>query len=119
MGAITFSLEIDADTDFSLRNLASKSFKLVHGYFAYDDSASSTAMSVTAAAIGLTSVKGFIAAPKGDVFWQWDPGTGAVEPVGAVRTSVTTDIGAIISTASFVVAATITSVPFLAWGYGK
>lgn len=122
--ALNFQLEPTPHTDFKLSNLVAKSFRLVHGYFTYDSSASASALTVTAAMVGLNALKGFIATPVGSsisgnqvIMFTWSPSTNMLAPIGAVQTSITADIGAVIATASFVVAASITSIPFLAWGY--
>jgi len=127
-GALTFNLNPTFGTDFSLNNLAAKRFKLVVGEFTYD-AASSSAMTVTTAMVGLNDIRGFIATPKGNVFWQFNPANDTLQPVTGVyasisgvgassSTSLTMDatLASLVPTSSFSVAS-ITSVPFLCWGF--
>jgi len=116
-GALSFNLDPNMGTDFSVKNLAAKRFKFVHGYFDYD-AASSSALTVTTAMVGLNDIRGFYAAPKDGVFmWQFSPSTDILTPVAGFMASVTANsVQYFVNTASAAIAS-ITSVPFLCWGY--
>jgi len=115
-GALTFTLEPTFYGDFTPANLQARSLQLVHGYFTYD-AASSSALTVTAAMVGLNDIKGFIAAPKGGAFWQFDPGTETVQPLGGAILQVTGTGVATFSSSATIDIASITSIPFLCWGF--
>ena len=114
MSGLTFTLEPNFYGDFSVNNLASRNLQIVNGYFTYD-SASSSALTVTTAMTGLNKIQGFIAAPKGNVFWDFNPATAVVRPVAGVFSSAT-GAAYLTASASFDVAS-ITSIPFLCWGF--
>jgi hypothetical protein len=114
---LTFDLDPTMYGDFTVNNLASRQLQIVSGYFSYD-SASSTAMTITSTYTGLNRLVGFLACPKGGAFFQVVPGTDfTVKAITTVLSSVSgTTIDTFATTASVVVAS-ITSIPFLAWGY--
>ena len=121
-GALNFSLNPTFGTDFSLHNLAAKRFKIVVGEFGYD-AASSSALTVTTAMVGLNDIRGFIASPKGNTFWQFNPSNDTLQPCIGGRCSVTISATGVFTgmvdfnpTASIAVGS-ITSVPFLCWGF--
>ena len=119
-GALTFTLgsggSFGSGEDFSLSNLAAKRFKLVFGEFAYD-AASCSALTVTTAMVGLNDIRGFVASPKGNVFWMFDPSADTVQPIPGIVSSVSATCKDTFNpTASWSVAS-ITSVPFLCWGF--
>jgi hypothetical protein len=116
MAGLTFNLDPTVGTDPSINNLAAKRFKLVSGYFTYD-AASSSALTVTTAMVGLNDIRGFIASPKDDVFWTFDPGTDQVRPYSGFIASVTTTAVQYFSSTASIAVSSITSVPFLCWGY--
>lgn len=113
-GALNFDLEPRFYGDFSVNNLASRNFCIVSGYFSYD-AASSSALTVTTALVGLTDIIGFVAASKGGVMWSFSPSTDTLQPVAGCYYSAT-GVCYFTSTASLDVAS-ITSIPFLCWGY--
>ena len=117
--ALAFELNPTFGTDHSLNNLAAKRFKLVTGQFTYASSASSTALTVTAALVGINDIRGFMAMPKGNAMsWLFDPATDTIRPNVGFMASVTTDaVQYFTCTASLVVANDIASVPFMCWGF--
>lgn len=114
MSGLSFNLEPTFYGDFSVNNLSSRNLQIAHGYFTYD-AASSSALTVTTAMTGLNQIKGFIASPKGNVFWDFNPATAVLRPIAGVFSSVT-GAAYLTASASFDVAS-ITSVPFLCWGF--
>ena len=113
---LTFDLDPTFYRDFTPANLQSRQLQLVNGYFSYD-SVSSTAMTITAAHVGLNRICGFLACPKGNAAFQVAPGTDfTVQAITSVLSSVSTTLDTWMATASAVVGS-ITSIPFLAWGY--
>lgn len=115
MSGLTFTRSTMADGDFTLNNLEAKKFAVVHGYFDYAE-ASSSALTVTTAMIGLVSIKGFIACPKDECIWQFTPSNNTLQPIKYAYQGVTgTSLATLLPTASCM--ATATSVPFLAWGW--
>lgn len=115
-GALTFTLEPMLYGDFTINNLASRKFAIVNGYFTYD-AASCSALTITVAMTGLTDIRGFIAAPKGNVFWQFDPSTETVQPIPSAYASISGTCYAVFNATASNDVASITSVPFLAWGF--
>jgi hypothetical protein len=114
---LTFQLDPTFYGDFTPANLQSRQLQLVNGYFSYD-SASSTAMTITAAYVGLNRLCGFLACPKGNAFFQVTPGTDfTVQALIQCVASVSTTMGATFTATASVVVASITSIPFLAWGF--
>lgn len=116
-GALSFTLEPTFYGDFTMDNLNARQFQIVNGYFTYD-AASASALTVTASMVGLNRILGFVASPKGNVFWNFTPGTNLVQPVPGVIDSATVSASLLgfNPTASFDVAS-ITSIPFLCWGF--
>ena len=114
MSGLTFTLEPNFYGDFSVNNLASRNFCLVHGYFTYD-SASCSYVAFDADDVGLNKIQGFVASPKGGVFWTFDPANVRLQPVAGAYYSAT-GMCYFTSTASLDVAS-ITSVAFLCWGF--
>jgi hypothetical protein len=115
-GLLGFRLESRFYGDFTMDNLNSRQLCIVNGDFDYD-AASSSALTVTAALVGLNDIKGFIAAPKGGVFWQFNPANDTVQPVGAAILQVTGTGVATFSSSATIDIASITSIPFLCWGF--
>ncbi len=113
-GALTFTLEPRFYGDFQVNNLAARQLQLVHGYFDYD-AASSSALTVTTALVGLNTLLGFVASSKGGVMWSFSPATALLQPVAGCYYSAT-GVCYFTATASLDVAS-ITSIPFLCWGY--
>lgn len=114
MSALTFTLEPRFYGEFTVDNLSSRQLCIVNGVFTYD-AASSSALTVTVAMVGLNDIKGFIASPKGNVFWDYSPATATLRPVAGVFSSAT-GAAYLTASASFDVAS-ITSIPFLCWGF--
>ena len=114
MSGLTFTLEPTFYGDFTMDNLNSRQLQIVHGYFTYD-AASSSALTVTASMVGLNRILGFVAAPKGNAFWNFTPSTNLLQPAFGAYTSAT-GIITFSATASIDVAS-ITSIPFLCWGF--
>ena len=113
---LTFQLDPTFYGDFTPANLQSRSLHLVSGYFSYD-SASSTAMTITADLTGLNRLLGFIAMPKGNIFWQTVPGTDfSIQAIQNTVSSISATYDVFMATASSVIGS-VTSIPFLAWGY--
>jgi hypothetical protein len=115
---LTFQLDPTFYGDFTPANLQSRQLHLVNGYFSYD-SASSTALTITAAYVGLNRLCGFLACPKGNAYFQVSPGTDfTVQAITSniSSVSVAVELGSLCATASVAVGS-ITSIPFLAWGY--
>jgi hypothetical protein len=112
--SLAFTLEPTFYADFTLDNLNSRQLQLVHGQFAYD-SASSTALTVTQAMVGLSRILGFVSCGTGDVFFNFSVANSTIEPVSGVFSSAT-GFTAFLSTASSAIAS-ITSIPFLCWGF--
>jgi hypothetical protein len=115
-GALSFELTPTFGTDFSLNNLAAKRFKIVNGYFNYD-AASSSALTVTTAMVGLNDIRGFVAASKGTVIWTFDPATDQIRPMAGFIASLTTTVAQYFAVTASMAVASITSVPFLCWGF--
>ena len=114
---LTFQLDPTFYGDFTPANLQSRSLQLVNGYFSYD-SASSTAMTITASLVGLNRVLGFLACPKGNAFFQVAPGTDfTVQAVTTVVSSVSGTMSDGFVASATTAVASITSIPFLCWGF--
>lgn len=114
---LTFQLDPTFYGDFTPANLQSRGLQIVNGYFSYD-SASSTAMTITSAYTGLNRLMGFVASPKNGAFFQVTPGTDfKVQAIAQCVSSVSGTMGATFTSTASVVIGSITSIPFLAWGY--
>ena len=114
---LTFQLDPTFYGDFTPANLQSRQLHLVNGYFSYD-SASSTAMTITAAYVGLNRLCGFLACPKDNAFFQVTPGTDfKVQALTQCVASVSGTMGTTFTATASVVIASITSIPFVAWGF--
>jgi len=102
--------------DFSINHLASRNICLVSGTFAYD-SASSTALTISGADIGLSRIDGLFVSNKSPVIFGVASVSAAEWTVSpfSVMSSVSTTLCTTIATASGVIAS-VTGVPFLAWG---
>jgi hypothetical protein len=100
--------------DFSINSLKANNVSLVPGVFNYS-SASSTALTVTANDIGLTSIQGLVVTGPFQVK-RVDDTQWTVQGLSVLTSA--TGVQQIIATASGVIAST-TGVPFLAWGYRR
>ena len=101
--------------DFSGKNLASRNVQFVYGTFNYD-SASSTALTITATELGLTRIDAlFVSSKSGGAF-----GVASVSvsewTVAPMTVFASATLGTIMASASGVIAS-VTGIPFLAWGY--
>jgi len=115
-GALSFDLDPTVGTDPSINNLAAKRFKLVSGTFNYD-AASSSALTVTTAMVGLNDIRGFFACNTANVIWQYSASTDILTPMAGFIASLTTTVVQYFKPSASMAIASITSVPFLCWGY--
>ena len=107
--------------DFSGKNLASRNVQFVYGTFNYD-SASSTALTITATELGLTRIDGlFLNSNPGGADL---PSAFGVAKVNAYEWTVapmvvfaSATLGTIMASSSFSCTGSVTGVPFMAWGY--
>jgi len=115
--SITVNAGLD---DFTMRNLNSRNVSMVYGVLNYD-SASATALTISAANIGLSRIDGLFVQPKEAGFFEVASVSAAewtIQPLTILASSSSTgdtSIGVAITTAS--IAFTCTGVPFFAFGY--
>ena len=105
--------------DFSVNSLKANNVSIVPGVVNYD-SASSTALTISANDIGLTAIQGLMIG-CGDMPFKVQRVSDAewtMEPIAAAVGSVSTSVNVIMPTASMVIASQ-TGIPFLAWGYRR
>lgn len=114
--ALDFQLEPTFYGDFQVNNLAARQLQIVHGTFTYD-AASSSALTITASMVGLTKITGFFAVPKDNVIWAWSPSTSIMTPLSTAYVPVTGTAYATFVGSATVAVASITSIPFLCWGF--
>jgi hypothetical protein len=110
---LSFTIDGHCDTDWSVNNLKAKNFCMYTGYFAYD-SVSSTALTITTY-LGINNVIGFVASPKDKLVFEFSPANGTIQPMCTVgsTTGLAIPLGC---TASYSVDS-VTSIPFLCWGF--
>lgn len=115
--SITVTAGLD---DFSLNHQRGRNLHFVHGVLNYD-SASATALTISAAALGLSRIDALFVQPKEAGFFETASVSAAewtIQPLTVVSSSSATgdtSIGVAVTTAS--IAFTCTGVPFMAIGY--
>ena len=111
--AVTVTAGMD---DFSFKHLSSRNVCMVAGTFAYD-SASSTALTISGADLGLSRIDALFVSNKTPCMFGVASVSAAewtVQPLSAIS-SVSTTLCVLMATASLVIAST-TGIPFFAFG---